>query len=229
MFLKTFSVVGTASNHAVEHMMMYAGYSKVSEDLAKVIIFTGGVDVAPRLYKSAKNPETFSNNARDMADIIAWTRAAKKSDILKVGLCRGAQFLCVMNGGELWQDTDGHRGNIHPVNYLDEHGATVSTCVNSTHHQMMKPGGGIGVPGGCERWGWTYQATYRDEAISGKKKANYLLEGPDNEILYYSASKSLCFQPHPEYSHTETRKLFSACLSRAFNRATAGLIPEGAC
>lgn len=227
MFLKTFHVVG--HNHAIEHMMVYQGFTRVALELARVVIFTGGVDVHPRLYKAPKHPETHSNNARDMTDIIAWTKVGKKPDVLKVGICRGAQFLCVMNGGELWQDVNNHGGNPHPIKYFEETGKVIETVVNSTHHQMMRPGPNQFAPQYCERWAWCYLSTYRDQSLQVRRKSNYLTEGPDHEILFYRNNNCLCFQPHPEYSHTETRKLFEVCLNRAMVRASMTLPSQGNC
>jgi GMP synthase-like glutamine amidotransferase len=205
------------------------GYVRVSQRLARILVFSGGVDVHPRLYKQQPHPSTFTNNARDMADIIAYIDSQKRPgpSCIKVGICRGAQFLCVMNGGQLWQDVAGHNSMyIHPIFYMNSAGVKEDHQVTSKHHQMMKP---MPLQQNYELWAWCYRSYYRDETLPLKTKPNFLKDGPDPEILYYPVTNSLCFQPHPEYSHIETRKLFQECLSRVVARCNEIETPKGTC
>ena len=48
------------------------------------------------------------------------------------GVCRGAQFLHVMNGGKLWQDIDNHVGD-HAI--YDVKAKRTLQTVSSVHHQ----------------------------------------------------------------------------------------------
>ena len=56
---------------------------------------------------------------------------------LVVAICRGSQFCCVMNGGKLVQNVNGHatRGT-HPI-YNRKTGQAYE--ITSTHHQMQYP------------------------------------------------------------------------------------------
>jgi len=105
---------------------------------AHLVCFTGGTDVDTRLYGEAKN-----SYAGD-PDVRRDTREAKifetcvEAHIPMVGICRGFQFLNVMNGGKLVQHCNGHAGPNHTVIDLDDgiFGGH-EFVVNSLHHQMV--------------------------------------------------------------------------------------------
>jgi hypothetical protein len=118
-----------------------------------------------------------------------------------VGICRGGQFLNVMNGGRMFQDVNNHAiGHMHKATIL-ESGVVVD--VTSTHHQMMRPNRDKGIvlmeanpklatkkeymaynEGGAQPDGWAvYNAPEED----------------DIESVFYPDTLSLCYQPHPEW------------------------------
>ena len=101
---------------------------------ADLVIFTGGEDVNPALYNAKPHQLTRFNEARDEREIELY-RQCLEEGIPMLGICRGAQFLHVMNGGVLYQHVDGHNTahNIYDIN-KQEHIAPVS----SVHHQMCK-------------------------------------------------------------------------------------------
>jgi len=105
----------------------------------KLAIFTGGEDVDPSLYGHVMDRTTGSNIRRDKYEVGAF-HALKEFNIPKVGICRGAQFLCVMAGGSLIQDVTGH-GSNHYLVFRDKDGAMKKSPekVTSTHHQMQYP------------------------------------------------------------------------------------------
>jgi GMP synthase-like glutamine amidotransferase len=147
-----------------------------------LICFTGGADINPALYGEDPHPTTYCDPNRDKEDILAYRTF---SDIPKVGICRGGQFLNVMNGGKLVQDMPGHRNCLHDV-------TVNSRCiwpVNSDHHQQMIPSDLSQVLG---------RITTTNEP----------------EIIWYPKTQSLCFQPHPEWGHRKTRDLFFSLLSQ---------------
>jgi gamma-glutamyl-gamma-aminobutyrate hydrolase PuuD len=53
-----------------------------------------------------------------------------------IGVCRGAQMLCALAGGILFQHVN-HHGGRHVVKTFDDR----EILVNSLHHQMMCPTG----------------------------------------------------------------------------------------
>ena len=103
---------------------------------ADVVLFTGGEDVDPSLYGCEKHPTTHSNIKRDLEEKAIFEKV--RPDQMCIGICRGSQFLCVMNGGKLIQNVSRHamfgtHELISTRNSSDRHEIT------STHHQMQYP------------------------------------------------------------------------------------------
>lgn len=145
---------------------------------ADLICFTGGSDVSPILYLE-ENTHSYTRPTRDLYCVGVWTRA-KALDIPCVGICRGGQFLNVMNGGSMVQDIRGH-GRDHEVTIeedvlFDYKG--LKFLATSTHHQEIVP-----------------DVDHAD--IIGRASDGV------TEVVYYGDTRDLCFQPHPEYSGAE--------------------------
>lgn len=99
--------------------------------LANVICFVGGADVSPSMYMEEN---TYSDNYEplDCASVGLW---AQRREAFHIGICRGGQFLNVMEGGKMRQDINGHGlWDTHPLEYEGE-----VYNVTSTHHQEMVP------------------------------------------------------------------------------------------
>jgi gamma-glutamyl-gamma-aminobutyrate hydrolase PuuD len=164
-------------------------------------VFTGGADVSPSYY-GEENVDSDCDPARDAyeKDIYEAYR-----DIPKVGICRGGQFLNVMSGGRMWQHTDGH-GRYHTARDIL---SGKDIFVSSTHHQMMRPSGLGEIVAVAD------ESTKRMAATAHNVKA--LEHYQDIEVVYYPVTKSLCFQPHPEYPDAkDTEKYFFDLLERYF-------------
>jgi len=154
---------------------------------ADLVMFTGGEDVSPKYYKEKQNPYTISNPARDRYEKLIFT-LAKKYKKPMVGICRGSQFLCVMNGGKLVQ----HQQNpsyIHEIKLID--GDVIN--VTSTHHQAQ-------FPFNLDPWeykvsGWTKNISKFH--FDGEMKE--LSPEKECEIVYYPNTKCLGIQSHPEH------------------------------
>lgn len=100
---------------------------------ADIVLFTGGEDVLPESYNK-KNLASWGNRERDAMEIDAYRHM--RNDQLAIGICRGAQLLCVLNGGNLVQDCDNHAlGGGHTI--ISKSGEIYS--IPSLHHQMMYP------------------------------------------------------------------------------------------
>ncbi len=169
-----------------------------SVDDADVICFTGGEDVDPQLYGEKALAGTHYNVGRDEMDanIYGEALAAKKP---MVGICRGGQFLNVMEGGKMWQDVNNHAGRIHAV--LDMKSGKVVEGMTSTHHQqMIPPTEGVDILAVAE--------------LSTIKKSDARVierdepELDDVEVLWYPKNNVLCFQPHPEFRPGPCRNYF---------------------
>lgn len=155
-------------------------------DEADLVCFTGGEDVTPKLYGAAKHIYTGNNPNRDAFEETIFHRC-KEEGVPMVGICRGGQFLNVMNGGAMYQHVEEHTRS-HFITDL-ETGEQV--FVSSTHHQMMKPSEkGLLVASsdlaGSREW---YEGEVFHKDISNQ----------DIEVVYYKDTNSLCFQPHPEF------------------------------
>lgn len=220
--LQNHKVFVIGGNDAIERIFQQKGAVSVpSIEQATIVVWTGGSDVSPDLYKEPKHPTTNNNPQRDKWEAACFNRAKAEKKLL-VGICRGGQFLNVMNGGTLWQDVNNHAiAGEHPVTYDHEMSPNKTLTrivkVTSTHHQMMIPS--IHQAGG-RVWAWAGLSTRK---WSGNKLANdkYVCIEPkpghqtDCEIVYYPRTRSLCFQPHPEYNSNSTRELFFTCIERA--------------
>jgi hypothetical protein len=214
-------VVG--GNFQIERIFENEGAKNVSNiQEATILCFTGGEDVTPELYGELKHPSTHCNPRRDAWEQACFLKGVKEKKLL-VGICRGGQFLNVMNGGTLWQDVDNHalRGE-HVMSYetlLPEGKGLLSreVMVTSTHHQMIIPN----LKKNVKIWGWAGLSTRKAAGIQQKNGNGWLefkMSGnhkSDCEIAYYNETRSLCFQPHPEYESKSTRDIFFTCIERA--------------
>jgi putative glutamine amidotransferase len=122
-------------------------------DLADGLLLTGGGDVAPARYGQTPHPATKPpNDARDEFEI-ALASGAIARGLPMLGICRGAQVLCVATGGDLVQDIASqvpgaldhalaerrhepvHEVRLAPDCDLAAIYGTDTLAVNSTHHQ----------------------------------------------------------------------------------------------
>jgi GMP synthase-like glutamine amidotransferase len=162
----------------------------MSLEQADVALFTGGSDVTPSMYGSLKSRRTWNDEGRDTLEAKIFA-TCEDLGIMKLGICRGAQFLTVMSGGSLIQDVTDH-GVSHEVFTKDKK----TFILSSTHHQMMNPWGGT-----CPKF---------DLLAWSEGRSNHYLNGADDndevfakreiepEIVWYPATQALCIQAHPE-------------------------------
>jgi carbamoylphosphate synthase small subunit len=173
---------------------------EIVEDIndAELLCFTGGADVSPELYGESKHPHTSTNPQRDEDEQVFYKFALNKR-IPMVGICRGAQFLHVMNGCKLWQHVDHHAiGGTHEA--TDEQTGDV-VHVTSTHHQMMSYDFGVG------ELVCTAKESVRKENMR-YGKLNSVLSHIDVEVVWHGNTKCLCFQPHPELRGADSTYLY---------------------
>jgi gamma-glutamyl-gamma-aminobutyrate hydrolase PuuD len=175
-------------------------------DDADFVVFTGGEDVNPELYGEIPMAKTHFNRYRDDKEIAVY-RGAIDRELPMVGICRGGQFLNVMNGGKMWQHVNGHTQS-HPARIetppFNSDGKRRTIMVTSTHHQMMRP---------AEHAIVLMIADVATEKNSVEKTIMGKMED-DAEVVFYDDSHCLCFQPHPElrYAGPELVDYFEECL-----------------
>lgn len=161
--------------------------AKSLED-ADLVVFTGGADVNPALYGEREHPTTDYSNARDNEDMATYLKCFEMG-IPMLGVCRGAQFLHVMNGGKLYQHVDNHNG-AHSI--WDVHNKTRIERVSSVHHQMVMP---------TAANGFQLLATANESRNRWRNpNVNDVGTKIDVEAFFYRDTLSLGIQGHPEYS-----------------------------
>lgn len=96
---------------------------------ADVILYCGGSDLSTALYRQPRLEANTPNINVDLFEIGIYNYA-RKLEKIQIGICRGFQFLSVMNGYRLLQHIDGHEGVEHVILYDYE-----QELVNSYHHQ----------------------------------------------------------------------------------------------
>lgn len=196
------------SSFQYNQMFAEAGF-QIVDDIAKaeLLCFTGGADVTPRLYGDKAHPQTGNSEFRD-AQEQTWFNRAKAAGIPMVGICRGGQFLNVMSGGRMYQHVEEHCGDHDIVDLLS--GETI--LVSSTHHQMMLPSPKGFLVASSTLLG---QREWYDGQIAKRDVSK-----EDIEVVYYKHTKSLCFQPHPEFTsphYRGMREYFFKCMERFLN------------
>lgn len=169
---------------------------KGSLDGADALLLWGGEDISPKFYKqkyhSTTQKQPASYNDVSFRDMVEWQMMhdAKERGIPIIGVCRGAQFLCVFAGGSLIQNVIGHYSGHGIVTY---DGKILHAAAN--HHQLMNP-----APGSFELLGWSEEFGKNHEIELNQKPKGVLYEqGKDPEVLWFPEVKGFAIQPHPEW------------------------------
>lgn len=158
---------------------------------ADAIQFTGGEDVSPMLYDEPRHPTTGNNVRRD--DYEAGIFNEYKGEKSMLGVCRGGQFLTVMNGGRLWQDVDNH--GVYGGHFVQDLETGEMTLCSSTHHQMMDPSP---VPS-AKVLAVAGRTTYKSDGWGVKHMQDVADTERDIEAVYFPETDTICFQAHPEF------------------------------
>lgn len=163
---------------------------------ADVVFFTGGEDVSPVIYNCQKLPATYNNFARDAYEKQIFESINPKKQIA-MGVCRGSQILCALNGGVLVQDCDNHAiGGTHKITTIEGE----EYDITSTHHQMQDP---YGLPENqYEVFAWANRSTHYE----GYKLHPDKLAEKEPEIVIYNVPNNpvcLAIQGHPEMMNNE--------------------------
>ncbi len=199
--------------HAQTVALMFATHGwTITNNLAAAdaIVLTGGADVDPKLYGEKCLQATVPYPERDEAELNIFKQGQALGKKF-IGICRGGQFLNVMNGGKMWQDVDNHSARSHPIAEVGPIGSDPKDwkkiVSRSDHHQMMRPGitGNVIVVAA--------QSTYwAHAAADGVAEVVEIDDGQqkweDVEAVYYPKTNCLCYQPHPEDSTHPERVFF---------------------
>ena len=154
-----------------------------------VLLLGGGADISPSLYK--QEPNRYCGASASPSDRDAEERMivqnAVRSGIPIVGICRGAQLLCAMSGGSLYQHVVNHSGANHTMITVDGD----KLDVTSAHHQMMNPMGSK-----HELIAWAEDVMSPVHLIEGDSNVSVDIEP---EVVYFKETKGLAIQYHPEF------------------------------
>jgi putative glutamine amidotransferase len=163
---------------------------------ADALLLYGGEDIHPSFYGQTPHINSNSsafNKTPSMRDMVEWhlMREAAELGIPLIGICRGAQFICVFAGGNLIQDVSMHRTS-HAIKTFDG----LSMHASAEHHQMMNPKAG------------TYELlAWADPQIGVAKQMEKSLPATgelvdkniDPEVVWFPEVKGFAIQPHPEW------------------------------
>ena len=147
------------------------------------LILWGGTDISPSIYE--QEPLTFTQKpdlTRDLKEIQQIHLALSENTPI-IGICRGAQLLCALNGGSLYQHSIGHNYS-HGIETFD--GKLIEA--EADHHQIMKPSGDFKL------YAWSNHST---EVWLNEKQTEFITKTP--EVVWWSKTKCLAIQPHPEW------------------------------
>lgn len=160
-------------------------FAKRPQDF-KLVLFVGGEDVSPLLYREKDAKFCDSNYERDLYEVEIYG-FAKRNNIKTTGICRGAQLLNVLAGGRMMHHIDNHAGCYHHAETLK---SDKSVLVNSLHHQMIIPGGDVTVVA------WSKHRL--SNIYLGNNDEEEVWKGVETEAIIIPSTLSCGVQWHPE-------------------------------
>lgn len=149
----------TALNLAGASAMRISTRHGDADKTLDALIIGGGNDISPEHYDGDLTSPVAYDPDRDLLEI-RWIRYALHHEIPMLGICRGAQLINVVLGGNLHQDIRSLRHltynrpglmptkqvKIDPASHLARICGKPNIRVNSLHHQAIKePGKGLKV------------------------------------------------------------------------------------
>lgn len=158
---------------AMSLMLPYTSDRGIIKEFVRLcdgFLFTGGVDVEPRLYGETKSPMCGEiSPLRDEIELTGFASALESGKPI-LAICRGCQLVNVALGGSLYQDIGSEyetniRHSSAPGDYSHAHGVKLihvsplyeimgengTIPVNSMHHQAIKTlGEGLSVEAEAE-------------------------------------------------------------------------------
>lgn len=161
-----------------------------SIEKANIVLFTGGEDISPSMYGCRRRARTSYNEERDKKESTIFKTI--KPEQLVIGVGRGAQLCCVMNGGILVQNCSNHnRGVTHMITNQSE-----TYYITSTHHQMMYPYN-LGGEDFTVLFKSNLAGSYNGEKFDIDTLINY---GEPEIVIYHKKENPRCLaiQGHPE-------------------------------
>ena len=162
----------------------------IPEDAKGYLLLHGGEDISPSIYGEKNNTYCHASTTpsrRDQLEL-ALIKRAREIDLPIVGICRGAQLLCCVDGGKLAQHIVGHHDVPHVI--INPNNGQELGKSNTAHHQMMIP---------------RYSKMTRVLGVVNSPVLSYsennTLREHDNvpEIVVFNKLKAFGVQFHPEW------------------------------
>lgn len=177
--------------HDVEEMFLNWRFFLCKDIMdADLLCLTGGEDIHPSLYNqlNAASHVGREPSRRDVDELMTY-KTAVSLGIPVLGICRGAQLICALNGGSLIQDMQHpHQHGIKDVRT----GRVIQS--SSIHHQLTVSGQNGTVIAVAEATPYPYIDAHGHHSRSG---------WVDEEVIWYPETRSLCIQGHPEVGPSE--------------------------
>lgn len=154
------------------------------------LLLHGGEDISPSIYNERNSRYCHASSTpstRDAAEI-ALVKRARELDLTILGICRGAQLLCALDGGKLVQHIIGHNDHEHLIQ-IPEEGTPLGRS-NTAHHQMMVP----------RKSKMTEILGVVPHGVIGYSEDNTIRDYPHvPEIVAFNKLKGFGVQFHPEW------------------------------
>ena len=161
-----------------------------------LLVIWGGGDISPSLYSQYPGSYTRASKHLSRQDKVelSLALAAMERGIPIVGVCRGAQLMCVLAGGKLIQHVSSH-GCAHLIDTNDNY----SLVTSSIHHQMMFPWGlEHDLLAWCEARSSVHLGE-NDEEVDFPEEAYKEGNLVEPEVVWFPKIKALAIQGHPEF------------------------------
>lgn len=172
-----------------ETVVLKPGLSGIKFKKDDVVLFGGGEDISPTLYN--QKPSRYSGSGKLISNRDAYEVEIFKSAVAAgasiLGICRGAQLICALSGGSLYQHVNAHAGRDHKMTTSE--GTVLNVC--SVHHQMMNP---MGTK--HELLGWSTDILSNVHIIEEEENVPVEVEP---EVVFFNDTKALAIQYHPEF------------------------------
>jgi gamma-glutamyl-gamma-aminobutyrate hydrolase PuuD len=156
------------------------------------LILQGGVDISSRYYNEPPNKHNQHPNPHRDAIEFEELGNAIKAGRPSIGICRGAQLQCIINGGSLYQHSESPVQNheVQALHWKHINGNPTIRIpkVPGAHHQIMKPFGTYHL------LGWN-----PDEVKVWDTNEETHTEAGTAEIVWWPETKCLGIQGHPEW------------------------------
>lgn len=152
---------------------------------ADLVVLTGGADIDPSRYGEKAHPRTYSSPERDHYEFEDLQTAVDLGKPV-IGICRGAQLVCVFNKGRLVQDQP------NPGTHMMMTKEGIELPTSSLHHQACYP---YDLPEeDYQILAWTENMLARHQDGNGDEM------NPPKEVeaIYFPKTRCLGIQGHPE-------------------------------